>query len=162
MTSLTATATTVAAVGSATFGGVLYGFSAFVMRGLDRSPTRAAIQTMQQINLAAPRAPLVLVRVGTALACLVVAGLAVVALLRGEGRAASVLALLGCAGFLAAFVITGVYHVPHNDAFATVAADGPGAAAAWRSYADPWVLWNHVRTGAALVGALLLVLSLVV
>ena len=159
---INATLTTFAAVGAATFGGVLYSFSAFVMRGLDRSPTSAAVLTMQQINLAAPRAPLLIVMVGTSVLCLAVAGLGLRAVIRGQAGPGTWLALAGCVCFLASIVITGVYHVPQNDAFASAAADGPGAATAWSSYADPWLLWNHVRTGAALLGSLLLVLSLAV
>src|SRR4051794_38582966 len=159
---INATLTTIAAVGAGTFGGVLYSFSAFVMRGLDRAPTAAAVQSMQQINLAAPRATLVVVMVGTSVLCLVVAATSVVSLVRGPGGAGPWLALLGGAAFLVSILITGAYHVPHNDAFATVTAGAPGAGAAWSSYADPWLLWNHVRTGAALLGSLLLVLSLAV
>ncbi len=57
---LTETLTIATALGAATFGGAMYAFSAFVMHALDRTPTRAAVEAMQQINLSAPRAPLVL------------------------------------------------------------------------------------------------------
>ncbi len=64
---LTEILTIATALGAATFGGAMYAFSAFVMHALDRTPTRAAVEAMQQINLSAPRAPLVLVMVGTSL-----------------------------------------------------------------------------------------------
>jgi uncharacterized membrane protein len=159
MSTLTTTVTTAAAIGSATFGGVLFAFSGFVMRGLDQAPARASVVTMQQINLAAPRAPLATVMVGTTALCVVVGGLAVRDLARGDGGAGPWLALAGSAAFLASIVITGGYHIPHNDAFASVAADGPRAAAAWKSYADPWLSWNHARTAAALLGAGLMSVS---
>ena len=50
--------TVLTALGAATFGGAMFAFSGFVMYALDRTPTRAAVQAMQEINLAAPRAPL--------------------------------------------------------------------------------------------------------
>jgi uncharacterized membrane protein len=43
-----------------------------------------------------------------------------------------------------------------------VDAAGPDAAAAWTAYSVPWQRGNHVRTAAALGGALLLVVSLTV
>jgi uncharacterized membrane protein len=162
MSTVTTALTIVAAMGSATFGGVLFAFSAFVMHALDRTPTRSAVEAMQQINLSAPRPPLVLLMIGTTLVSLVVAGLAVADLVRGDEEAAAWLMLAGCAGFLASMAITGGFHIPRNNAFGSVAADGPDAGAAWSAYAEPWVRGNHVRTAAALAGALLLVLSLTV
>jgi len=43
--------TVLTALGAATFGGALFAFSAFVMHALDRTPTPAAIEAMQQIPL---------------------------------------------------------------------------------------------------------------
>ena len=158
----TATILTIAtALGSAGFGGAMYAFSAFVMHALDRTPTRSAVEAMQQINLSAPRPPLVLVMVGTTGLSLGLIVLSAVDLFGGAATGSSWLALAGCAGFLASVAITGGFHIPRNNAFATVAADGPDAAAAWAAYSGPWQRGNHVRAAAALGGALLLVLSLV-
>jgi uncharacterized membrane protein len=62
---LTQITTTIAALGAATFGGVLFAFSTFVMPGLDASPPAAAVSTMQQINRAAPRSLLAFDMVAT-------------------------------------------------------------------------------------------------
>ena len=62
--------------------------------------------------------------------------------------------------FLASIAITGLFHIPRNDALADVDAAGPDAAAAWAAYSGPWQRGNHVRTAAALGGALLLMVSL--
>jgi uncharacterized membrane protein len=159
MTTLSTTVTTLAALGSATFGGITFAFSGFVMRALDQVPARTAVVTMQHINLAAPRAPLVSVMVGTSLLCVGVGGMAMRDLVRGDAGPGPWLALAGSAAFLASIAITGGYHIPHNDAFAGVAPDGGGAAAAWQSYADPWLQWNHARTASALIGAGLLFVS---
>ena len=142
--------TVLTALGAATFGGALFAFSAFVMHALDRTPTRSAVEAMQQMNLSAPRAPLVVVMLGTtALA------VATAVLVR------SPLVIAGCAAFLASIAITGLFHIPRNNALADVDAAGPDAAAAWAAYSGPWQRGNHVRTAAALGGALLLVVSLV-
>lgn len=156
---LTQTATALAALGSATFGGVLFAFSAFVMPGLDASPPAAAVVTMQQINKAAPRSPLVAEMVVTLVLCLVVGATALVRL-RSHGGTGTVLVLAGCLLFVASFAITAIYHIPHNDAFASVASDGAGTAQAWRDYARPWELWNHVRSASALAGSALMIAGL--
>jgi uncharacterized membrane protein len=161
MPTITDTLTVATALGSATFGGAMYAFSGFVMHALDRVPARTAVEAMQAINLSAPRAPLVLVMAGTTLVSLPVAGEAVADIVRGEGGAAPWLALAGCAGFLASMAITGGFHIPRNNALASVEAGGSNAAAAWAAYSGPWQRGNDVRAAAALGGALSLVLSLV-
>jgi uncharacterized membrane protein len=141
--------TIVTALGSATFGGAMYAFSAFVMHALDRTPTRSAVEAMQHINLSAPRAPLVVVMVGTSLLAVATAVLD-----------RSPLVVAGCVAFLASIVITGGFHIPRNNALAEVDASGQDAASAWAAYSGSWQRGNHVRAAAALTGALLLVLSL--
>ena len=105
---------------------------------------------MQQMNLSAPRAPLVVVMLGTT-------GLAVATAV----LARSPLVIAGCAAFIASIAIAGLFHIPRNNALADVDAVGPDAAAAWTAYSVPWQRGNHVRTAAALGGALLLMVSLV-
>ena len=160
MSTITEALTIATALGSATFGGAMYAFSAFVMHALDRTPTRSAVEAMQQINLSAPRPPLVLVMVGTTLLSLGLVVVAGVDLFGGDATTSTWLALAGCAGFLASMAITGGFHIPRNNALATVDADGPAAAAAWTAYSGPWQRGNHVRATAALAGAAFLMLSL--
>jgi uncharacterized membrane protein len=147
---LTETLTIATALGAATFGGAMYAFSAFVMHALDRTPTRAAVEAMQQINLSAPRPPLVLVMVGSSLLSVVTAMVA-----------HTPVVIAGCLAFLASVVITGTFHIPRNNALADVDAAGPYAEAAWAAYSGPWQRGNHVRASIALAGALLLMQSLV-
>ena len=158
---LTQITTVTAALGSATFGGVLFAFSTFVMPGLDAAPAPAAISTMQQINKAAPRSLLAFVMVATLVLCLAVGVLAVLRL-RSDGGAGSLLLLLGAGLYVVSFLITAAYHIPRNNAFDSVVAGGPHAAQAWQDYAKPWELWNHVRTGAALAGAASMIAGLLV
>jgi uncharacterized membrane protein len=152
---LTQTLTLTAAAGAGVVGGVLYGFSAFVMRGLDASSPATAVAAMQQVNRFAPRGPLLVPLVGTALLCLLLAVRAVVDL-RGGDRGAWWL-LAGAALYLVAFVVTAAYHVPRNDALMAVDPDGAGAAAAWQDYATGWTRMNHLRTAASLGAAAALV-----
>jgi len=160
MTTTATVLTVLTARGAATFGGAMFAFSGFVMLALDRTPTKSAVLAMQEINLAAPRPPLVTVMVGSTLLSIGLVILSVVDLLRGEASAATWLAIAGCAGFLASIAITGGFHIPRNNAFASVDPDSTDADRAWSAYAEPWVRGNHVRTLAALAGAALLIVSL--
>ena len=150
--------TLLAALGSATFGGVLFGFSTLVMPGLDDSPPAAAVATMQQINKVAPQSLLAVDMVVTLVLCLVVAVTALVRLRGGDGLGSG-LVVLGCVLYVVSFAITAIYHIPHNDAFASVA-DGPQAAQVWADYARPWEIWNHVRAACALAGSAAMVAGL--
>jgi uncharacterized membrane protein len=151
------TLTIVAAVAAALVGGVLFGFSSFVMPALRRLPPREGLVAMQSINRAAPASPPFMVALmGTAVLCLV---LAVVAL-AGRDQPAAPYLLAGCALYLVAIAITGIYHVPRNDALGLLDAAAPDAGTAWRAYETGWTAWNHVRTAAALGSAVAFVLAL--
>ena len=160
-TGLWSVGVTAAALGSGVVGGVLYGFSAFVMRGLDATRPGTAVAAMQEINRAAPRAPLTVPLVGTALLCVLLA-VGAARDLRGDGDSTPPWwVLAGCALYLVAFVITGAYHVPRNDALMSVDATGTDAAAAWRDYAEAWVRMNHVRTIVAVASSASFIVALV-
>jgi uncharacterized membrane protein len=143
------------AVGTGLVGGVFFAFSTFVMSGLRKLPVPTGITAMQSINREAPTPLFMLALLGTTAACVV---LAVVAGLRW-GSTAATLALVGAILGIVPLVLTGAYHVPRNDALDLVAADGTGAAEAWRHYRAGWVPWNHVRTVASFAGAVLLTTS---
>jgi uncharacterized membrane protein len=144
-------------LGTATAGGVFFAFSAFVMAGLDRLPPAAAAAAMQQVNITAVRPAFMTVLFGSAVACVV---LLVQAVRTWGGRPASLLAA-GSAVYLAgAVALTIGYHVPRNDALAAVDPAGGDVATAWAAYAPGWTAMNHVRTAAALLAALLLLLAL--
>lgn len=147
-----------AALGAGVVGGVLFAFSAFVMRGLDRLDPAAAVAAMQQVNMAAPRAPLMIPLVGTTLlsVALIVGG----ATMLRHGNATGWFVLAGAFLYLAAFAITGGYHVPRNDALANLDPKSAGAAVAWHTYAADWTRLNHVRAAAAIGSSLAFVLAL--
>jgi uncharacterized membrane protein len=46
--------------------------------------------------------------------------------------------------------------VPLNDQLAVMDANAAASADVWIAYVRDWTLWNHVRTVAALVAALML------
>lgn len=135
--------TVVAVVATGLIAGVFFAFSTFVMPGLRRTDDEAGLRAMQGINRAAPASPLfVAFLVGTAVLGV---GLAVWALTDLDEPAAPYL-LAGAVLYLATIVITGVYHIPRNDALGSVEPTSAGAADEWHHYYGGWVLWNHVRT----------------
>ena len=153
--------TIVSALGCGLNGGVFFAFSTFVMKGLGRLPPAHGIAGMQSINVTAVSPAFMLLFLGTAALCLV---LALATLWSGAARAAagSNLVLAGCLlYFVGTFVVTIVFNVPRNDALARISADSAEGTVLWADYLRTWTAWNHVRTltstaaAASLVWALL-------
>lgn len=147
----------VTALGCGVVGGMLYAFSALVMRALDRLPSAQGVAAMQSINASVRNPLFFLAFTGTFLACL---GLAASSVFRwGEPDTGLVLAgslcyVVGCVG------LTVRFHLPRNDALDEVDPTGADAAAHWRRYVAEWTAGNHVRTAAALLASALLIVAL--
>jgi uncharacterized membrane protein len=152
--------TAAAAVSSAAAGGLFYAFSAFVMRGLDRTGPVDAITAMRGINAEAEtNAPLLALLFGSALLALI-AGIIAVVQWRQQG---SGYVVAGGGFALVAVVVTIACNVPLNNHLAGLDVTGLSAADAqleWQAYFGPWTAWNHVRTVAPLIGSVLLVVGL--
>ncbi len=142
--------TLVAALSCATMAGVFFAFSAFVMNGLGRLPAAQGIAAMQSINISAVRPVFMAALFGAAAACL---ALVVWSLLTWGHRGAALLLVGGVVYLIGAIGLTIVYHVPLNDALATVDPTSADAAGRWAGYLGGWTRWNHVRTAAALAAA---------
>ena len=144
------------ALGSGLIAGVFYAFSSFVMPALRQLPAAQGIAAMQAINRTALTPPFLLVFVGTALSCLVLAVASFWDVADGRVQAR----WAGCAAYLiGTFVVTGACNVPRNDALAQVDALSTSGAAYWQLYLSEWTTYNHVRALAALAALALLVLS---
>ena len=144
--------TGVAAIGSATVGGVFYGFSTFIMRGLRQLPTASGTAAMQQINLTAVKPGLMAAMFGTAAACAAAAvwtGVRESSPRTAAVVAGSVLYLVGAVG------VTAAYNVPLNNTLAGLDPAAPGTDASWRDYLSRWTAGNHVRALACLAAAAL-------
>ena len=147
------------ALGCGVVAGVFFAFSAFVMKALARLPAPQGIAAMQAINVAAVTPAFMAALFGTALACgaLIVSSL----LVWGEPFAAYLLS--GGALYLVGTIgPTGVYHVPRNEALATVEPRGAGAEDHWSRYLRGWTAWNHLRFAAALAASATLVIALLI
>jgi uncharacterized membrane protein len=144
-------------LGTAVVAGVFCGFSTFVMKGLASLPPAQGAAAMQAINISAVTPAFMLVFVGTAVLCAVLAVVTFV-LWPDEGTVAlllgSALYLVGCFG------VTMVANVPRNDTLATLDPGTREAAAYWQRYLSEWTMWNHVRTAASVGAALCYLLAL--
>ncbi|WP_338695434.1 anthrone oxygenase family protein [Streptomyces sp. Q6] len=139
--------------------GVFVAFSTFVMRGLGALPAARGIAAMNSINVAAVNPAFMIVFMGAAVLCAVIAVVTFV-LWPDEG---TVELLLGCVLYLVgSFGVTVVANIPRNDALAKLAGDEESerAAAQWRTYLSEWARWNHIRGGAAIAASASFVLAL--
>ncbi len=144
-------------LGSALVGGIFYAFSSFVMKALAAVPPAEGIGAMQSINVVVINPWFLGVFMGTAVLSLGAGGLA----LAGWGRASAPFFLGGgLFYFVGTFLVTMLRNVPWNDQLANVSATDPASIEVWEHYLDRWTMWNHVRTGAAIVAALLFSLGL--
>lgn len=147
--------TTASAAGAGVTGGVLFGFSAFVMRALDRLPADRAIEAMQSINRQAPTAAFMTAMFGTAVVTTAVGADGLRRLHEPNGW----MAAAGAAAYLASIVVTVAFHVPRNDRLARVVAPMVDAAGVWHGYAGPWTTGNHVRSALAIAASILFTLA---
>ena len=152
--------TSIAAIASAAAGGMMYVFSTFVMRGLDRTEPVEAITAMRGINAAANSSPaFLLAYLGAAILALLVGVIAVIQL-RQPG---SWWVLVGAVFGILAAIITVVFNVPlnnHLDGVNPVGLSAADAAREWQAYFTTWTAWNHVRTATAFIAAALMLIGL--
>jgi uncharacterized membrane protein len=152
--------TSLAALASAAAGGMMYVFSTFVMRGLDRTEPVEAITAMRGINAEANSNPAFLLAYFGAAMLAVAVGVYAVIQLRQPG---SWVVLVGAVFGILAAIITMVFNVPlnnHLDAVNPVGLSAADAAREWQAYLTPWINWNHVRAATSFIGAALMLIGL--
>ncbi len=148
---------TTALLGSALVGGIFFAFSSFVMKALARVPPAEGIAAMQSINVVVINPSFMGAFIGTAVLSLGAGGLA----LAGWGRPSAPFFLGGALFYLVGtYLVTLRGNVPLNDQLAALSATDPAARGVWERYVSRWTVWNHVRTAAAMVAALLYSLGL--
>jgi uncharacterized membrane protein len=145
------------ALGCGVVGGVFFAFSTFVMTALARIAPSQGIAAMQSINVAVFNVAFMGALFGTAVTC----ALLVVASLIARQRPESLYVLVGALLYLVTVVgVTGVVHVPKNDALAVVDPASADGARLWADYVVTWTAWNHVRTIGGLAAAAALIMAL--
>ncbi|MCX5436632.1 DUF1772 domain-containing protein [Streptomyces sp. NBC_00569] len=137
--------------------GVFIAFSTFVMKGLAALPPAQGIAAMQAINVAAVGPAFMVVFMGAAALCAV---LAVVTFVLWPEPGTVELLLGSALQLVGVFGVTVAANVPRNDALAKLDPEAPDSAGAWRAYVSQWLMWNHVRGGASLAAAASFILAL--
>jgi uncharacterized membrane protein len=144
------------AVGAGLAGGVMFAFSTSIMPGLRQLSARQSIEAMTLFNRTIVNPVFLVLFVGSAAAAVLL--LALAPFTRGEPggglRLAGALLLL-----IGVFVVSGAGNIPMNDHLDTVDPAGATAAKEWADYVGRWVALNNLRTAAAVVSSVLLVLS---
>jgi len=149
--------TLLAALGCGLIAGVFFGFSSFVMPALARLRPAQGVRAMQSINVVVLNRWFLGVLLGTALGCSLLA----LGALRSWSEPAAWLRLAGSCLYLGGTIlVTGLCHVPRNEALARLHADSAEAERFWPGYVAGWSIWNHVRAAAAFAAAGLLTLAL--
>jgi uncharacterized membrane protein len=146
-----------AAIGSGLVAGIFFAFSTFVMAALGRILAEQGIAAMQSISITVLNPAFFIAFLGTGAVCLALVAGSYVWWGEASGKlvlAASLIYLVGCIG------VTMVCNVPLNDALAAVSANTPEAAAVWSRYLNVWTAWNHLRTAAPLLAAILFMTAL--
>ncbi len=112
---------------------------------------------MQSINVVVINPSFMGAFFGTAVLSLVAGGLA----LSGWDHPSAPFFLGGAFFYLVGTIlVTMLGNVPLNDQLTAVSATDPAARDVWEHYLGRWTMWNHVRTAAAMVAALLYTLGL--
>ncbi|HEV7650934.1 MAG TPA: anthrone oxygenase family protein [Actinophytocola sp.] len=123
--------------------GLFYAYACSVMPGLARADDKSFVEAMRGINIAIVNPVFMLSFLGAPL----LAGVAVVLHLRGG--ATLWWAVAGFALLAAVIVLTGVVHIPMNNALDT---GGNDYAQVRARFEASWVRWNVVRTVFAVAG----------
>ena len=148
---------TIALLGSALVGGIFFAFSSFIMKALADVPSAEGIGAMQSINVVVINPSFLGMFFGTAVLSLVAGGLA----LAGWGHPSASFFLGGALLYLVGTIlVTLLGNVPLNNQLAAMSATDPAARDVWEHYVVRWTMWNHVRTAAAMVAALMYILGL--
>src|SRR3954466_6285898 len=139
--------TSLAALASAAAGGMMYVFSTFVMRGLDRTGPVDAITAMRGINTEANANPAFLLGYFSATILALTVGVIAVVRLNQPG---SWWVLIGAIFAVLGAIITMVFNVPLNNHLDTVNPDGlsvADAAREWQGDFSTWAALQHPRPG---------------
>ena len=139
--------TLVTGLGATLVAGALGVFTLMVMPALAGLSDPAGAAAMQSVNRTAVRPPFMLLFLGTAVLCLVLAGLELAGDRRPLVLAGAGLYLIGVLG------VTVLANVPLNDTLAR-------ADVSWPDYLQRWTAWNTVRSIAGLAGGALLAVVL--
>ena len=150
--------TFIAVLGCGLIAGIFYAFSTFIMQALAKMSPPKGIEAMQNINVTVLTPWFLGVFMGTAVICLVLA----VSTYWTWGQPGTYFLLTGSLlYFIGTFLFTVFFNVPMNNALEKMDTESSDASGYWTdTYLNKWTFWNHVRTAAALLGAVILIIAL--
>ncbi|MEM8829935.1 MAG: anthrone oxygenase family protein [Cyanobacteria bacterium P01_G01_bin.19] len=146
-----------ASVGSAVTGGIFFAFSTFVMQALAKQPTSQGIATMKSINITVINPWFMAAFFAPAVAGIL---LSISLLFQWQPTIATYLLTASLLYLIGTVGVTVVGNIPLNDALAVVIPNSVKASTLWSKYLTDWTFWNHVRTAAALLAAILFALAI--
>ena len=146
-----------AAISSALSAGIFFAFSTFVMKALAQQVPSGGISAMQSINITVINPWFVAVFFSP----IILGGILLLSLLVETdsnlliyGGVATLVYLIGTVG------VTFGGNIPLNDALAVVLPSSREGLTLWANYVNHWTDWNHVRTVAGVVSAVIFSLAL--
>ena len=133
----------IATIAAGLLAGLFYAYTVSVMPGLARGDDRTFVEAMRGINVAIQNGWFMLTFLGAPLLA-VIAGLLY---LRSGPPLWWIVAGFAC--LLAMLVITGVVHIPMNNA---IDSGGDNYAELRARFEGPWVRWNVLRMAVSIAG----------
>jgi uncharacterized membrane protein len=156
MNGLTKALTIAALVGSGLMAGLFFAFGTAVMSSLAKLPAGQGAHAMNIINSRIQNPLFLLIFLGTALVCLVLAVMSFIG--DAPGRwwrlAGAVLYLAGV------MVVSFAINIPLNDSLAAVDPNTAAGAAKWQKYLEGWNPSNNLRAVASTIAVAFLALGL--
>lgn len=146
------------AIGCGLLAGLYFAFSAFINSALGRIEAPAGIAAMNSINVVIVRSPFMPLFLGSSLAALILAG---VALFQWHQPGSVATFVGGVIYVIGMFVCTIVFNVPLNNALLAVDPASANGADVWAKFLREWTFWNHIRTIASTAAMVLFIHALV-
>lgn len=145
------------AISCGLLAGLYFSFSTFINSALGRIETPAGIAAMNSINVVIVRSPFMPLFLGSSLAALI---LACIALFQWHQPGSGAVFAGGVIYVVGMFVCTMVLNVPLNNALAAVDPASANGADVWAKFLRDWTFWNHVRTIASTVAMVLFIYAI--
>ena len=150
--------TFISILGCGLIAGIFFTFSTFVMQALARLQVPHGIEAMQKINITVLNPWFLGVFMGTAAICLIL----VISTYWTWGQPGTHFLIIGCLFyFVGTFLVTIIFNVPMNNKLESMISTDEEASKYWSNiYLTRWTFWNHIRTIAAFIGAISLIVAL--
>lgn len=151
--------TFISIIGCGIIGGIFFAFSTFIMQALARLNHSEGIKAMQNINVTVLNPWFLATFMGTAVICFILA----LSTYWTWGQPGTIFLFIGSLlYFIGTFLVTVFFNVPKNNTLEKMESTTVEASDYWTgTYLSMWTFWNHVRTIAAILGAILLIFALV-